>query len=72
MAAILAITLRGAPASVFVDFGSRTTDPGHLCVRHGEGWLPVLSCRDIYGDEVRDDLTSANLAEMTEQLGGAG
>lgn len=64
------LTLDGRRRTVFVTVGHISGDPLMPCVEvAGVSW-PLLSVTDWFGDERRDDLTAANLAELAAELAG--
>lgn len=62
------LTVSDRQGTFFVDFGEPQNAPSGLCVWLCEKWLPVVSCRDWYGDERRDELTAANLLEIVGHI----
>lgn len=66
------VTVADRRRTVFVEFGDPVWEPRSPSIRLGDVWVPILSCRDWFGDELRDDLTAAALGEIEREFGARG
>lgn len=64
------LRIAGHLRTVLVDFGVPLEQPRSPCIRLGDAYIPILSCRDWWGDELRDELTADHLLAIGKQLRG--
>lgn len=66
-----AVTLTEGPRTIVVTLSQPAIGfPRAPAVRTGRQWCRVLGAVDVLGVERRDELTSANLRELEQQLAG--
>ena len=65
------VTIGDRKTTCFVDLGALADIPVGLVIHVGDRFVPILSCRDWFGDERRDELTAQAIREIAAQAGVA-